>query len=293
LEPVWKALSDPRRRRVLDLLREGPMTTGAIASEFDISRYGVMKHLRVLTDAGLVVVRRQGRECWNHLNAVPLRRVYDRWVTRFEDRMAVSLLDFQRYVAQTTTPMGGRTHPSATLEEETVGISGKTRRLDLGWVEIELEVEVGAPPEEAYRAFVDDIGRWWGRDWIMGGDNTTAMVLEDVPGGRLLEQWGPRDGAIWAQVIRVARGRLLHMGIPEGVFWSGPGQFTVRFVPADNGTLVQLSHGCTQVYADDAHAGIVQGWTALVMERYADYVAGKPVANSVIGPMAEPGRQME
>lgn len=89
---VWKALADPTRRRVLDLLRTRPRTTGEIAGEFETTRFAVMKHLSLLTDAGLVTARRVGRERWNHLNAVPLQRIVERWVRPFEAQAASGLL---------------------------------------------------------------------------------------------------------------------------------------------------------------------------------------------------------
>lgn len=83
-EAVWKALASPLRRRMLDLLRDGPLTTGAVAAEFpEHSRFAVMQHLRVLTDAELVLVRREGRSRYNYLNTVPIQELYDRWVVRY------------------------------------------------------------------------------------------------------------------------------------------------------------------------------------------------------------------
>ena len=96
-DAVFKALADPARRRMLDLLRERPRTTGELAAAFpDRSRFAVMKHLGVLEGAGVVVVRRQGRECWNHLNAIPLREMYERWVAAFDDGWAASILAIER-----------------------------------------------------------------------------------------------------------------------------------------------------------------------------------------------------
>lgn len=90
-EAVWRALSDPSRRTILDLLREAPMTTGELCEFFDFSRFAVMKHLKVLEGAGLVVVERHGRERINHLNPVPIQAIYRRWIRPFEqlgaDRM--------------------------------------------------------------------------------------------------------------------------------------------------------------------------------------------------------------
>jgi DNA-binding transcriptional ArsR family regulator len=80
LTPVWSALSDPTRRAILDFLRERPRTTGELADLFPTSRFAIMKHLNILESADLVVIRRQGKERWNHLNVVPLQLLFDRWV---------------------------------------------------------------------------------------------------------------------------------------------------------------------------------------------------------------------
>jgi DNA-binding transcriptional ArsR family regulator len=93
LEPVWRALASPIRRRMLDLLRGGPMSTGALAAEFrDLSRFAVMQHLGVLGEADLVVPRREGRTRLNFLNPVPIQRIYHRWVSRYQEPWAESLV---------------------------------------------------------------------------------------------------------------------------------------------------------------------------------------------------------
>jgi DNA-binding transcriptional ArsR family regulator len=84
LEAVWKALASPVRRAILDDLRAGPKTTGALAERFPrLTRFAVMQHLRVLEEAQLVIPRRDGRERYNYLNPVPIQRVFDRWVSRY------------------------------------------------------------------------------------------------------------------------------------------------------------------------------------------------------------------
>jgi len=98
-EAVWRALSDPSRRRILDLLRSGPQTTGALAAEFDFTRFAVMKHLRALESAGLVQVERRGRERFNHLNPVPIQAISRRWIRPFE-RIAADRLLRLREVAE-------------------------------------------------------------------------------------------------------------------------------------------------------------------------------------------------
>jgi DNA-binding transcriptional ArsR family regulator len=84
LAGVWKALASPVRRAILDDLRDGPRTTGALAERFPkLTRFAVMQHLRVLEEAELVIPRRDGRERYNYLNPVPIQRVFDRWVSRY------------------------------------------------------------------------------------------------------------------------------------------------------------------------------------------------------------------
>ena len=93
LDAVWKALSDPTRRAILDLLRQGPLTTSDIVEAFpQLSRFGVMKHMEVLREAALIDSREEGRSRVNSLNVVPIRQIYERWVGRFEELWSSHLL---------------------------------------------------------------------------------------------------------------------------------------------------------------------------------------------------------
>jgi DNA-binding transcriptional ArsR family regulator len=93
LDGVWKALSDHTRRSILDLLRNGPRTTTEIVEAFpQLTRFGVMKHIDVLREAGLIHTREEGRQRINSLNVVPIRHIYERWVGRFEELWASHLL---------------------------------------------------------------------------------------------------------------------------------------------------------------------------------------------------------
>jgi len=90
---VFKALADPTRRALLDELHHGAATTGELcAAHPEMSRFGVMDHLRVLHEANLIVVERAGRTRINHLNPVPLREVYARWVRPIAEAPADELL---------------------------------------------------------------------------------------------------------------------------------------------------------------------------------------------------------
>jgi DNA-binding transcriptional ArsR family regulator len=93
LDPIFKALSDPTRRAILDLLRAGPRTTTEIVDTFPkLSRFGVMKHMDVLRHAGLIQTREDGRQRVNSLNAVPIRQIYERWVSNYQELWVDKLL---------------------------------------------------------------------------------------------------------------------------------------------------------------------------------------------------------
>lgn len=93
LDPVWKALSDPTRRQILDELRGGPKLTGDLVAKFPgLSRFGVMKHIDVLREAGLVMTRTEGRKRINSLNAAPIRAIMERWIGKYEAYWSNTLL---------------------------------------------------------------------------------------------------------------------------------------------------------------------------------------------------------
>ncbi len=92
-DATFRALADPSRRQILDLLAEQAMTTGQLCEELgELDRCTVMQHLGVLQRADLIIVRREGRHRWNYLNSVPIQRIFDRWISRYA-RPSVELLD--------------------------------------------------------------------------------------------------------------------------------------------------------------------------------------------------------
>ena len=94
---VFKALADPTRRFLLDLLfqRDGRTLT-ELESELEMTRFGVAKHLKVLEDADLVTVRRSGREKLHFLNPVPIRLIHDRWIDKYTEHHVTALVDLKR-----------------------------------------------------------------------------------------------------------------------------------------------------------------------------------------------------
>src|SRR5689334_12989905 len=99
---VFKALGDSSRRFLLDLLfkRDG-QTLGELEWELEMTRFGVMKHLKVLEEAGLVITRKEGREKLHFLNAVPIRLIHDRWIDKYTEHRVAALADLKHELEDT------------------------------------------------------------------------------------------------------------------------------------------------------------------------------------------------
>ena len=111
---VFKALADPTRRFLLDRLfaRDGRTLT-ELESELEMTRFGVMKHLRVLEDAGLVVARKSGREKLHYLNPVPIRLIHDRWIDKYTERRVSALAELLRRSPHVLRVLAGHVHRGA------------------------------------------------------------------------------------------------------------------------------------------------------------------------------------
>ena len=180
-QEVWRALANPLRRHLLDQLSEGPRTTSELAEALPaISRFAVMQHLRVLTEAGLVVARRRGRERFNHLNAVPLRQWYERWVNPLADMAAAEVVALRHYVED----QGG---PGMTGNDEVVRT-----------VRIESQLRFAATPERLFKALTEEVSEWFPHTY--GEERVRAIVMEPRVGGAYFEDWGDGMGHLYGQV---------------------------------------------------------------------------------------------
>ena len=100
-DAIWKALADRTRREMLDVLAERPQTTSEIVARFEhLCRTNVMKHLEVLVDANLVIVKRVGRCRWNHLNPAPIQLVCDRWISKHVRQLSSSMTRLKEHVEE-------------------------------------------------------------------------------------------------------------------------------------------------------------------------------------------------
>ena len=175
-DAVFKALADPTRRSLLDsLFVDDGQTLGSLEERFAMSRFGVMKHLRQLEEAGLVVTRRRGREKLHFLNPVPIRLVHDRWVSKFAEPWAAALSDIK-----------------TRLESD---------------MEKVFEIYIRTTPERLWEAIVDpdtrakySFGAGAYSDWAVGspielsapasaGPIASGQVLEVDPPRRLVHTW--------------------------------------------------------------------------------------------------------
>lgn len=264
LDPIWKALADPTRRRLLDLLKGEPRTTGDLAAAFPrLSRFAVMKHLSILEEVGLVVVRRRGRERWNHLNAAPIRAIAERWIGPYEALWAGSLLRLRQGTRQ---PEESSPMPTATEAP-----SPLLRR-----IQIEQEIVIAAPPLRVFAALTDEVGRWWDHAFA---PTPRAIRLEPVVGGRFYQEWDDTAGTLYATVTRVRPGAELTMVGPMGMRGPVQGVIEFAFEPHDGGTLLKLSHRALGELDDETERTYGEGWTRLLHRRLKPFVeTGRPEA---------------
>ena len=96
-EQVFKALADAKRREILDEIKDSPKTTGQLCAGFKgVDRCTIMQHIGVLERAGLIVAKKEGRLRWNHINVVPIKEIYDRWICRYASGATGFLAEMKR-----------------------------------------------------------------------------------------------------------------------------------------------------------------------------------------------------
>jgi uncharacterized protein YndB with AHSA1/START domain len=185
MDEVFRALADPTRRSLLDeLFAEDGQTLSALERRLPMTRFGVMKHLRVLEEAGLVVTRRRGREKLHFLNPVPIRLVHDRWVSKYAEPWAATL-------------------------------SGLKQRLEDRTMEKVFEIYIKTTPELLWEAITDNemrakynFGVGVESDWTPGSDYQARHPSGvDIAAGENLEVDPPRRlvqsfNALWSDDVK-------------------------------------------------------------------------------------------
>jgi DNA-binding transcriptional ArsR family regulator/uncharacterized protein YndB with AHSA1/START domain len=235
---VWRALGDPTRRRLLDLLAAGPQTTGWLADQFELSRYGIMRHLGVLETAGLVTVQRRGKHRLNHLNPVPLRQAYQRWMAPHTERVADAVLALK----------AAAENQEGAMSE----IQMSTPRIST--LDVRSEVTAAAPRAHVFDTLLGM--RWWPYPYR----DDASIGLEPKPGGRFTATWGEDEGQLLGLVTRLQRPDLLAVSGAMGMTGSVTTTWTLTLSDRGGATLVTVSHTGFGEIDEADQARYARGW---------------------------------
>jgi DNA-binding transcriptional ArsR family regulator/uncharacterized protein YndB with AHSA1/START domain len=260
---IWKALGDKTRRRLMDLLRESPKTTGDLVDEFEsIGRCAVMKHLNILKDAGLIVPSRKGRFRWNHINATPIQQVYERWVRKYESIWASNLLRLKE------------------LSEYRSNTDAKTNKpvmeQDTSTIRILLEIPIKASIHQVWECLTREAKIWWPKDFYTSA-RTKNFVIEPVVGGMMYEDYGNNEGLLWANVIIVDSPNVIEFKGHLSPQFGGPAISFLRLSLREEKALTVLTLTDTVLgpISENTKKELTSGWKLLYEDSFKKYVEEK------------------
>ncbi|WP_139489073.1 helix-turn-helix domain-containing protein [Brevibacillus dissolubilis] len=258
---LFKALSHPIRREILDLLKQASQTTGQLAERFpDLSRYAVMKHLSLLEKANLVLVRREGKYRVNFLNAVPLQELYDRWVGQYESKLAGSLVMLRDNLHQAHSEKGESNH----MEQASPGKESTTFR-------IEQEIVIQAPREKVFEALTQDVQSWWQYRLAPAGVKSTLQLKPEL-GGTFIETWGDHQGALWGTVYYIHAPVEIRLQGHLGMKGAVNSSYIYQLEEKGDATVLKLSHTASGYIEDGWKESHEHGWQELLGKFLKDYV---------------------
>ncbi|MFP5114767.1 SRPBCC domain-containing protein [Bacillaceae bacterium C204] len=256
LSTLFKALGHPIRRRILDILKQSAKTTGELNEYFpEVTRYAIMKHLTILEEGKLVVVRREGKYRRNFLNAIPLQEMHNRWVGQYMQTTANSLLNLRSVIEKT----GGESDMKTTDQAQSSAFR------------IEQEVEINAPREQVFKALTEQAGDWW-EFRIAPKGVPSHFTFEPVPGGQFIERWRENEGAVWGNVYYVNAPEEIRLHGHLGMQGAVNSSYTYRLVEKDGATLLQLSHTASGILQEDWEPSHTEGWKYLLGTLLKNYV---------------------
>jgi len=203
MDTVFRALADPTRRSLLDeLFREDGQTLSALEERLPMTRFGVMKHLKLLEEAGLVTTMRRGREKLHFLNPVPIRLAHDRWVSKYAEPWAATLTGLKRHLEDETM----ETVKTVSWADGTAPVANGTAVF---------EVFIKTTPERLWDAITDpeqrkkySFGVETYSDWTPGSDYRAAVPgVVDIAAGENIEVDPPRllvqtFNALWSDDVK-------------------------------------------------------------------------------------------
>lgn len=253
LVPLWKALADPKRRRLVQLLSDGALTTGELCSHFDVSRYAVMQHLKVLEQAGIIRARREGRQRWNYLNQELLQRIRNAYL----DNGANGQARLEDVLAFLSREEGRRFRQGSDSTD----------------CRIEHSVVVQASPASVFRALTEEIDSWWSARTAEG----SQMRMEAHVGGRFYEKYSNGGGVLYATIGLIRPGEEIklqgNMGLAADAAVS---VVHLTLTPHGAGTtelrLVQFFHGEAGRATVEAFKS---SWTELLSQRLKTHIEGR------------------
>ena len=221
--PIWAALADSKRRQIINLLEEKPRTTSELSEYFDVSRFAVMKHLKVLEQANLIKIEREGRKRWNFLNADLVHFLRTKLADDDGPYRLVDILGL--FPGQIPT--------------------ASTASLPADPIEIEICLLLQASPSQVFEALTIGIDAWWGQR----ASASSQVHLEPYVNGRFYEAFDAAGkGILYATITSIKQ--------DEGIRLRGTSELTeliarsvapdnfvqVTLEPQDNATLFSLSH---------------------------------------------------
>ena len=237
---LFKALSHPTRVDILDLLKKGPLSTGDLCENFDVSRYAIMKHLNILEEVHLIVVRRQGRTRLNFLNIIPLQEVYNRWVSKYESTLSTSLTNLK-----TTLEMGG----------------SELMKKDISSFQIEQEIVIQAKAEQVFQSLTNDINDWW-EFRLLGSES--RLSLEPKVGGLFIESLENKSGAIWGTILYLKENEEIRLQGLLGMQGAVNSHYGYLLESHGDSTTVKLSHSAVGLLDPEWENAHSTGWGLLL-----------------------------
>jgi DNA-binding transcriptional ArsR family regulator/uncharacterized protein YndB with AHSA1/START domain len=258
LSLLFKAIGHPIRRTILDLIKDGPKTTGELNENFpEVSRYAIMKHLTTLEDAQLILVRREGRHRLNYLNAVPLQQVVNRWVGHYQLQDANSLIHFKDFFERGNDNMSntGFKHDSFKIEQE---------------------IKIEGSREKVFEALTTNINQWWAYR-LCGQESVLSLDLK--VGGQFIETTEDGRGALWGVVTYFNAPEEIRLNGLLGMQGAVNSAYSYKLEEAGDSTILKLTHHATGLLDPNWEPSHSEGWKELLGTFLKDYVEKNKLPN--------------
>ncbi len=251
MESVWRALSSPHRRQILDLLKAGPMTTGQVAKQLPgMSRFAVMQHLDVLEESRLVISKKEGRARLNFSNPALIREELGRWMDDRSIAAAETTLHLRRYAES----------------QQRLNTMNESFRV----VKIEMEMVLKATPEIVYNAIVHEMDKWWPHRFVPG----SSIRVDPRPGGLMEEVFEGGGGAVYGQIMMLIPGRKVVTSSPSALNTTFYSNNVETFEPHADGSLYKKSMTLFGHVPEEMERMYTEGSRQLMEDALRGYVEG-------------------